>query len=185
MSEKSRRGTIKVEGQITLVADKVSVVTGASVSEVRSVLAEAGFDEFDIQIQGIDIDDLDKEAMAQILGEDIDAVRSLPILIRGIGTTSLNVLLKRLKNVTVQSGGLDGPASNALTCCTVTLSIPDTSTAKVIPMMTMPMTVTVPSGPSGPPRDPLVLEGIDIETLRRILGNAGFDLDKIRVRPLR
>jgi hypothetical protein len=182
MAESAKGPGFKIKGKISRIKGKVSVVRGASVREVQSVLTDAGFNMQDIRIQGVDIDELDQNALRRVVGDDPSTLNELPIIVSGIGTKTLSTLLKRLSNARVIPGGIGDLAGTTYTLPTITIT---GTVALANSTITLP-TITITGTPSVSElfKEPLIIEGLSRDDLVRVLASAGYNLDQIRVRPV-
>ena len=180
MAKKSKAPVFKITNKVPVIKSKISIVRGVSVSKLRSILTDAGFKDEDIRIQGVDIDSLDRNEIKRILGDDLKELRDLPIIVSGIGTKSLFTLLKHLDRVRVIPGGIGNLAGKTLTMPTMTITgTMDRKTMTMDPITFTGRTRNVIDSR----RKRLIIEGLTRDELERVLTTAGFNLDKIRVRP--
>lgn len=186
MADEEKRDLI-IKGKVCFYRGKTSIVRGASVKQVRDILTEEGFKEEDVRIQGVDVDALDQEALRRIYGEgqDLDNLPNLPIVVSGIGTRALRALLRQkgLRDVLVMAEKtlpLDCPGD--ISC---SVGFPEAPGGPLATVTLSPIMISHPLGSFlSAGRETLLVEGIPRRDLERALVQAGFDLDRIHVRPL-
>jgi len=176
-------GKTIVKGALAFVEGQVSIVRGATVRQIRAALLDSGHKGSDFRIQGVDVDTIDPQALGEVVGGD-EAVRSLPIVVVGVGPDSLGRALGALDGVEIRPGVFSGPPSDFITLPTLTVT-PGAATGPVAATITVP-TITVTGTTPGifDPRDPIIVEGLTRAELEGVLLNANLDLDRVRLRPV-
>ena len=195
------RPSVVIIRKVGFYRGKTSIVRGASVRQIRDILTEGGFKEEDVRIQGVDVDALDQEALRRIYGgdQDLEVLPDLPIVVSGIGTRTLRALLKQkgLENVRVMAEkALPLQCPGDITCSlgyTIALEAPREDPpwvkrdeqGRIQTIALPPVMISHPLGSFlSAGRETLLVEGITRYDLARTLVQAGFDLDRVHVRPL-